>query len=83
MTHAGEHAVVLGASLAGLAAASALAERFHRVTIVERDTLPRSGQHRKGVPQGRHVHILLPSGRAGLAELSPESLRIFGRETPG
>jgi hypothetical protein len=42
MTHVGEHAIVLGASLAGLAAAAALAERFDRVTIVERDTLPES-----------------------------------------
>jgi 2-polyprenyl-6-methoxyphenol hydroxylase-like FAD-dependent oxidoreductase len=71
MTHVGEHAVVVGASMAGLAAATALAERFIRVTIVERDTLPRSGEHRRGVPQGRHVHILLPAGRVGLAELLP------------
>jgi 2-polyprenyl-6-methoxyphenol hydroxylase-like FAD-dependent oxidoreductase len=66
MTHVGEDAFVLGASLGGLAAAAALAERFHRVTVVERDTLPRPGGHRKGVPQGRHVHILLPAGRMGL-----------------
>jgi 2-polyprenyl-6-methoxyphenol hydroxylase-like FAD-dependent oxidoreductase len=71
MTHVGEDAVVLGASLGGLAAAAALAERFHRVTVVERDTLPRSGGHRKGVPQGRHVHILLPAGRLGLDALLP------------
>ena len=44
MTHVGEHAIVLGASLAGLAAAAALADRFHRVTIVERDALPQSGE---------------------------------------
>jgi 2-polyprenyl-6-methoxyphenol hydroxylase-like FAD-dependent oxidoreductase len=66
----GEHAVVLGASLAGLAAAAALAERFHRVTIVERDALQAEG-HRRGVPQARHVHVLLPAGRAGLTELLP------------
>jgi 2-polyprenyl-6-methoxyphenol hydroxylase-like FAD-dependent oxidoreductase len=60
----------LGASLAGLAAAAALAERFHRVTIVERDALQPEG-HRRGVPQGRHVHVLLPAGRVGLAELLP------------
>lgn len=71
MTHVGEHAVVLGASLAGLATAAALADRFDRVTIVERDTLPRSGEHRRGIPQGRHVHILLPAGRVGLEELLP------------
>jgi 2-polyprenyl-6-methoxyphenol hydroxylase-like FAD-dependent oxidoreductase len=67
----GEHAVVLGASLAGLASAAALAERFERVTIIERDTQPRSREYRDGVPQGRHVHILLPAGLLGLAELFP------------
>jgi 2-polyprenyl-6-methoxyphenol hydroxylase-like FAD-dependent oxidoreductase len=71
MTHVREHAVVVGASLAGLAAAAALAERFDRVTIVDRDALPRSGEHRDGVPQGRHAHLLLPAGRAALAELLP------------
>jgi 2-polyprenyl-6-methoxyphenol hydroxylase-like FAD-dependent oxidoreductase len=70
MAQVGEHAVVLGASLAGLAAAAALAERFHRVTIVERDAVQVEG-HRRGVPQGRHVHVLLPAGRVGLAELLP------------
>ena len=71
MTHVGDHAVVLGASLAGLAAAAALAERFDRVTIVERDTLPQSGECRRGIPQGRHVHILLPAGLMGLSDLLP------------
>jgi 2-polyprenyl-6-methoxyphenol hydroxylase-like FAD-dependent oxidoreductase len=67
----GEHAVVLGGSLAGLASAGALAQRFERVTVVERDGLPKTGQHRKGVPQGRHVHVLMPAGLRGLAELFP------------
>lgn len=81
MTRVGAHAVVLGAGVAGLAAAAALADRFDRVTIVERDPLPRSGEHRHGVPQGRHVHVLLPAGRAGLAELLPgvvDDLRAKG-----
>ena len=71
ITRVGGHTVVLGGSLAGLAAAAALAQRFQGVTIVERDTVPRSGEHRRGVPQGRHVHVLLPAGRAGLGELLP------------
>ena len=70
MTRVGEHAVVLGGSLAGLAAAAALAERFDRVTIVERDTLPQSG-NAAGHPPRRHVHILLPAGLVGLSELLP------------
>lgn len=73
--HAGtegrEHAVVLGASLAGLATAAALATRFQAVTVVERDPLTSIGRHRTGVPQGRHAHLLLPSGLDGLAELLP------------
>ena len=81
MTRIGEHAVVLGGSLAGLAAAAVLAQRFERVTIVERDGLPETGQQRKGVPQGKHVHVLLPAGLQSLAELFPgirEDLRELG-----
>jgi 2-polyprenyl-6-methoxyphenol hydroxylase-like FAD-dependent oxidoreductase len=82
MTDPAEHAVVLGASLAGLAAAAVLVERFDRVTIVDRDTLARSDrEYRRGVPQGRHAHILLPGGRLGLAELLPgvvDALRVRG-----
>jgi 2-polyprenyl-6-methoxyphenol hydroxylase-like FAD-dependent oxidoreductase len=80
-TQVGENAVVLGGSLAGLAAAASLAERFHRVTIVERDSLRRADTCRRGVPQGRHLHILLPAGRVGLAELLPgilDDLRARG-----
>ena len=71
MTRIGEHAVVLGGSLAGLASAAVLAQRFERVTIVERDARPETGRHRKGVPQGKHVHVLLPAGLRVLAELFP------------
>ena len=71
MTHAGAHAIVVGASLTGLCAAAVLAERFDRVTIVERDSLPADGRPRGGVPQGRHAHILLPGGLRGLADLFP------------
>jgi hypothetical protein len=77
----GEHAAVLGGSLAGLAGAAVLAQRFERVTVVERDRLPRTGRHRKGVPQGRHVHVLLPGGLRGFAAVFPgvlEDLREPG-----
>ena len=46
-------AVVLGASMAGLLAARVLSERFDRVMVIERDTLPPIGEHRRGVPHGR------------------------------
>ena len=70
MPRVGDHAVV-GASMGGLLAARVLADSYRRVTIVERDPLPESGSARKGVPQGRHAHGLLPSGAQILDELFP------------
>lgn len=71
MRKIGDHAAVLGASMSGLLAARVLADAYRRVTIVERDSLPESGLDRKGVPQGRHAHGLLPSGAQILGELFP------------
>jgi 2-polyprenyl-6-methoxyphenol hydroxylase-like FAD-dependent oxidoreductase len=71
MSEIGDHAVVLGASIGGLLAARVLADAYRRVTIVERDPLPESGLDRKGVPQGRHAHVLLPRGAQILDELFP------------
>lgn len=68
---AGEHAVVLGASMAGLVATRVLSERFSKVTLVDRDELPESGEQRVGVPQGHHAHGLLCGGLATLEELFP------------
>ena len=67
----GGHAVVLGASMSGLLAARVLADAHQRVTIIERDPLPERGADRKGVPQGRHAHGLLPRGGQILDELFP------------
>lgn len=58
----GQVAIVIGASMGGLLAARALADHFERVTLLERDVFPPAGEHRKGVPQGRHVHALLVAG---------------------
>src|SRR5262249_56413472 len=71
MPKGGDHAVVVGASMGGLFAARVLADWYGRVTIVERDRLPESGSARKGVPQGRHAHALLPRGAQILDELFP------------
>lgn len=71
--HGAQHGIVVGASLAGLATAAALADRFDRVTVIDRDALPVDGQPRTGVAQGRHGHILLPSGLRALATLFPGS----------
>lgn len=65
------HAIVIGASMGGLLAARALADIFEQVTIIERDAFPAIGQHRKGVPQGRHVHALHLRGVEILEGLFP------------
>jgi len=67
----GDHAVVLGASMAGLLAARVLADFYRVVTVVERDDLPEAAANRRGVPQGRHAHGLLGRGSLILGELFP------------
>lgn len=66
-----DHAVVIGGSMGGLVAARVLTRHFRRVTLIERDEFPAVGQHRRGVPQGRHTHGLLSSGRDVLEKLFP------------
>ncbi|MBB5932825.1 FAD-dependent oxidoreductase [Streptomyces echinatus] len=58
----GGRAVVIGAGVAGLAAARVLADHFEAVTVLERDTLESGAAVRPGVPQGHHVHGLLALG---------------------
>jgi 2-polyprenyl-6-methoxyphenol hydroxylase-like FAD-dependent oxidoreductase len=67
----GERAVVLGASMGGLLAARVLADFFGTVTVFERDELSDDPVNRRGVPQGRHVHALLPRGAHIMDELFP------------
>lgn len=67
----GERAVVLGASMGGLVAARVLADFFETVTVVERDALPDNAGVRRGVPQARHLHVLLLRGAQILDELFP------------
>jgi 2-polyprenyl-6-methoxyphenol hydroxylase-like FAD-dependent oxidoreductase len=71
MRKIGGHAVVLGASMSGLLTARVLADAYERVTVVDRDPLPEHEADRKGVPQGRHAHALLPRGAQILDELFP------------
>ena len=75
MAKVGNHALVLGASMAGLVAARTLSEFFNTVTVVERDPLPdippETAAARRGVPQGRHLHGLLPRGAQVLEQLFP------------
>lgn len=71
----GDHAVVLGASMAGLLAARALTDFVDTVTVVERDPLPdtvlNEAAARRGVPQGRHLHGLLARGARVIGEMFP------------
>lgn len=67
----GDHAVVIGGSMAGLLAAAVLTRHFRRVTIVERDTFPVGPAPRKGVPQARHIHLMLLGGQSALRQLLP------------
>ena len=67
----GDHAVVLGASMGGLLAARVLADFYERVTLVERDTLPTGPENRRGVPQGRLIHVIQARGISILEELFP------------
>jgi 2-polyprenyl-6-methoxyphenol hydroxylase-like FAD-dependent oxidoreductase len=71
MARLGERAVVLGASMGGLLAARVLADFYDTVTVVERDTLSDEPVIRRGVPQGRHLHVLLARGAQILDELFP------------
>jgi 2-polyprenyl-6-methoxyphenol hydroxylase-like FAD-dependent oxidoreductase len=57
--------------MAGLLAARVLSEFYESVTVVERDVLPAGAVQRRGVSQGRHLHMLLTRGLSHLVELFP------------
>jgi 2-polyprenyl-6-methoxyphenol hydroxylase-like FAD-dependent oxidoreductase len=61
-TQLGQHAIVIGASMAGLLTARALSEHFAQVTVLERDPVHATPEARKGQPQARHLHGLLARG---------------------
>jgi 2-polyprenyl-6-methoxyphenol hydroxylase-like FAD-dependent oxidoreductase len=67
----GGHAVVVGAGMAGLLAARVLADHFEQVTVIDRDRVPDRPGFRPGVPQSRHLHVLLSRGLECLEQLHP------------
>ena len=66
----GAHAVVIGASVAGLLAGRVLSDGYERVTIVERDELPPVGDGRKAVPQAPRHAPLSPGAAATSATVT-------------
>jgi 2-polyprenyl-6-methoxyphenol hydroxylase-like FAD-dependent oxidoreductase len=66
-----KQAVVVGAGMAGLAAAKAIAPHFEKVTVFDRDSLPDAPAPRSGAPQSRHTHALLAGGHFALDRLFP------------
>ena len=70
-TQVGDRAVVIGASMAGLLAAHVLADSYGEVMVIDRDDLPATPMHRRGVPHGRHLHALAGRGQQVLEELLP------------
>lgn len=77
--HLGKQALVVGAGIGGLTAARVLADHFDHVIILERDTLPSQADTRAGIPQGKHVHVLLAGGLRTLCELFPDFDRDLDR----
>jgi 2-polyprenyl-6-methoxyphenol hydroxylase-like FAD-dependent oxidoreductase len=71
MRRIGERAVVLGAGVAGLVAGRVLSDGYDEVRIVDRDPLPATAEHRRGVPQDRHAHLLVTAGAQVVDRLFP------------
>jgi 2-polyprenyl-6-methoxyphenol hydroxylase-like FAD-dependent oxidoreductase len=65
------HAIVVGAGVGGLLSAAALARRYDRVTVIERDRLPEVPLHRRGVPQDEQMHAILAIGQEAFEDLVP------------
>ncbi|MEW1865506.1 FAD-dependent monooxygenase [Streptomyces sp. NPDC088194] len=70
-------AVVLGGGLAGLFAATVLADHADEVVVVESDVLPTTPAPRNGLPQGRHNHILMRGGAEAFDELLPGTTELL------
>jgi len=72
VTMVGDRAVVLGGSVTGMFAVSALAEGYREVIVVDRDELIGVREARRGSPQARHINGLLARGARALEDLFPE-----------
>ncbi|MFR9753627.1 FAD-dependent oxidoreductase [Nocardia sp. 004] len=66
-----DHAMVVGAGLAGLLTARVLSDHFTEVVVVDRDPLPDRAEPRPGVAQSRHAHGLVARGQEIFETLFP------------
>ena len=73
-------AVVIGGSIAGIASAKALTDRFDQVIVLERDRQHLRMEGRPGAAQGWHLHHLLTAGRHELEKLFPGIIDDMVRE---
>ncbi|ATB26938.1 FAD-dependent oxidoreductase [Melittangium boletus DSM 14713] len=71
----GRHAVVLGGSIGGCLAAEVLSSEFDRVTLIEKGDFSDDVSDRRGVPQEKHVHLLLLRGKQVMEEIFPGLLK--------
>ena len=77
LTSTNAHAIVLGASMAGLLTARVLSEHFDQVTLIERDPVAERPEARKGQPQTRHLHGLLASGLEVMSRYYPDLMEAL------
>lgn len=64
-------AVVIGGSIAGMATAKVLLEKYERVIVLEKDQHHRRMEARPGAAQGWHLHHLLIAGQRQLETIFP------------
>lgn len=73
-------AIVMGASLGGLMTARILSKHFKKVIIIEKDIVNRQPESRKGQPQTRHLHGLLPAGFNVMKSYFPDLQEALAEE---
>jgi flavin-dependent dehydrogenase len=66
--------------MAGLFAARVVSDHFDEVLLIDRDDVPNTSVVRGGIPQGKHLHALLPGGLAIAQQLFPGLARDLEAE---
>ncbi|WP_218920865.1 NAD(P)/FAD-dependent oxidoreductase [Melittangium boletus] len=66
---------MLGGSIGGCLAAEVLSSEFDRVTLIEKGDFSDDVSDRRGVPQEKHVHLLLLRGKQVMEEIFPGLLK--------